>query len=241
MSSPPSSLSFQLDEQSWKTAQIAAILATRYPVPHGQPANHRSADGNWNSARDDADPQLDNFYLSLLRRAQFLLANADVARGDIHAYQIFNPRRRYTFAEITGKFREASWRRLTTENTVRSLIGKICILIQDSMTEQIRHLLGMAFDLTNSDQCSPAEISRKIAHLEAHPELIHNDDQIPSTFKEQISLAKLLHEIVMPNTTELGPEKKFDAFRLFLYCADHGIMDDKLWGLRSTLKRRYPL
>ena len=234
----------RLDELAWKTAQLAAILATRYPVPHGQPVDHVSKEGDWISLRDEADPRLDNFYYSLLRRAQFLLANANITRGDIHASQLFDPDRRYTLTEITQKFGEAAWRNLKSPNSVRKLIDKIADNIRAGVNEEMQHYLSMGLSLgepESTNLVAPEELDKKIAHLLSHPELIATDERIPSEIKMRISLATLMHKELMPATTKQGPEKEYDAYGLFAYCADHKIMDDALWGLRSLLRGHYPL
>lgn len=85
-------------DSAWRIAQLAAILAARYPV-HRSQHDHRNSDEDWRSVRDGEDSGLDYFYFSLLRRAQFLLAHAEARAGEIHASRLFEAPRFYTVKE----------------------------------------------------------------------------------------------------------------------------------------------
>jgi len=127
-------------ERAWKIAQLAATLAARYPVPPGQPQDGVSERGDSTLARNEADPQLDRFYISLLRRAEFLLNFAGARFGQLHAADLFDPRYRYTVKEITKRFEQAGWAGLTSENSVRSLLKDVQGELQRQMNDEINRL-----------------------------------------------------------------------------------------------------
>ncbi|MEA3188515.1 MAG: hypothetical protein QOD99_2345 [Chthoniobacter sp.] len=242
----PAESTESISDRAWKTANLAAILAARYPVPHGQPSHSVSADGDWTLVRNEADPELDGFYLSLLRRAQFLLAHAEARIGQIHAWQLFDPRRRFTVTETLREFKKAGWRGLTSENSVRTLLNEIRQQIEARMSSEIEHLLRGDLDpeyikrqTPKLSQSERKEIEKQITDLQNNPDRITDHNRITASIKEQIAL--LRSRQTMYQTVVGGADGGYVAFALFAQCEDMSIMDEKLWHPRSDLSRAYPL
>ena len=235
----------KISDRAWKTATLAATLATRYRVDHGQP-QHGVSSGDSTLNRNEADPQLDGFYVSLIRRAEFLLAQAEARTGRIHASQLFDPRRRYTISEILQVFREARWKGLTSENSVRSILKEAADLMDQKFDDQIKHFLRWEIDPNYPHPKKPQSertlerIEKQIAGLLLHPEKIDQNRDFSDQVRSQISMVRVERRLLRSAFYD-DSTKTVAAYAFFGACDDYGVEEGKLWRNRSDLSRLFPL
>jgi len=236
------------DERAWKIAQIAATLASRYLILPGQPSDSASNDGDWTLARDEAAPELDRFFLSLLRRAEFLLLHGERRAGSIHAWQLFDPARYYSVREITKEFQLAGWTGLTSENSVRSLFAEIKKTIGQHTEADLKHRLRWSLDPDYISQSGNklsreqrSRVEREIADLLKDPKKIDGHPGIQQPMKERIGLILSHHHMLLASLGLIKTETGINPFAVFGACADDKLLDGKLWRRRDDLSRTYPL
>ena len=236
-------------DRAWKVAQLAATLATRYVVHLGQSNTSATNNGDWTLVRNEAAPELDGFYLSLLRRAEFLLAHGEARVGRVHASQLFDSTRRYSVKEITAEFRQSGWTGLTSENSIRSLLGEISDEMDRKSRAQVEHLVRFILDPqylphrrdTKLRKGERDKIEQEVSTLLEKPDSIKTHPKISVPIKEQVGLVRSRLRMIRDSLGQGGGESGVNAYAVFGTCADDGVLEEKLWRRRADLSRIYPL
>lgn len=123
--------------RAWKVAQLAAVLATRHPFIAVEGCTDLPQERTKTQRRHvhQAPPDLEDFYFSLVIRAEELLRMAEKKRGEICAHELFDPERKYSIREIVTIFRMYNWVGLEGPTSVRRLITK-CLDDLDALVKR---------------------------------------------------------------------------------------------------------
>lgn len=229
----------------WKIAQLAATLATRYAVPHGRSHIAKRTDPTWTLVANEADPQLDPFYLSLLRRAEFLLIYAGARWGQLHAANLFEPGTLYTVKEITAEFQQAGWAGLESENSVRTLLAKVKEVYTKQTDELIEHFVRSEIDdeyykPSGKKHKGKADATKaEIAAILEDPTKAASHPNISAQIKGQIALRLFIQGGLLDALGKGRHDSKIEPHQIFAVCLEDKLFDEKLWRKRSELSRTF--
>jgi hypothetical protein len=235
-----------ISDRQWKIAQLAATLATRYAVPHGQSHIAKRTDPAWTLIANEADPRLDPFYISLLRRAEFLLIGAGARWGQLHAEELFDPADHYTVKEITREFQLAGWAGLESVNSVKKLLADVEEVYTKRADVQINHFVRSEIDdqyYNPSGRKSKGEAGVTEAEIIAilkDPKKALPHPKIGAPIKSQISSILTTKGSLLDLLGKGRYGSRIVPGGLFAICREEKILDEKLWRDRSALSRTFP-